>query len=259
MFWSLSMLIQKISGPGENLQTGGKIAVLGSAMVGSLAFSFTDSFWFNAVEAEVYALAMCFMSALFYVGLLWERDMLTPRGKRWMILLGFLIGLTFGVHFLGLLTIPAIGYMYYFKHVEKVTVKNFIVATIIVVGALLFVFLFLMLYLMAFFAASEIFFVNTVGLPFNSGSLIAALALIAFFYFSLRYIRKKDLVNINVGLLTVLFVIIGFSSWVMLPIRANAGVNINENDPNNARNLLAYYNREQYPDNPLLYGPQYKI
>ncbi|HLS29249.1 MAG TPA: DUF2723 domain-containing protein [Flavobacteriaceae bacterium] len=257
MFWSLTLLIRKISGPAEKMDAGTKMAVLGSAMVGSLSFSFTDSFWFNAVEAEVYALAMCFMAALFYIGLLWERDMLTPRGNRWLILIGFLIGLTFGVHFLGLLTIPAIGYMYYFKHVEKVTVKNFIVATIIVVGALLFVFLLLMPNLMAFFAASEIFFVNTVGLPFNSGSLIAALALIAFFYFALRYTRKKDLVKINVGLLTVLFVIIGFSSWVMLPIRANAGVNINENDPNNARNLLAYYNREQYPDNPLLYGPQY--
>jgi len=257
MFWSLSMLIQKISGPGENLQTGGKIAVLGSAMVGSLAFSFTDSFWFNAVEAEVYALAMCFMSALFYVGLLWERDMLTPRGKRWMILLGFLIGLTFGVHFLGLLTIPAIGYLYYFKHTKKVTVKNFILASIAVVGVLLFIFLFLMPYLMSFFAASEIFFVNTLRLPFHSGSIFAGLLLIAFFVFGLRYTRKKSYVKLNSVLLAVLFMIIGFSSWIMLPIRANAGVNINENDPNNARELLAYYNREQYPENPLLFGPQF--
>src|SRR5699024_12751654 len=79
----------------------------------------------------------------------------------------------------------------------------------------------------------------------------------AFFYLTLRYSRQRGFVKINVGLLTVLFVINVFSSWIMLPIRANAGVNINENDPNNARNLLAYYNREQYPDNPLLYGPQY--
>ncbi len=257
MFWSLSLLVRKISGPAESLNNGTKIAVLGSAAVGSLAFSFTDSFWFSAVEAEVYALAMCFMSALFYVGLLWERDMFKPRGKRWLILLGFLIGLTFGVHFLGLLTIPAIGYLYYFKHTEKVTVKNFILASFAVVGSLLFIFLLMMPFLMNFFATLEIFFVNTVGLPFNSGSLIAAIILIAFFYFALKYTRRKEWIRLNSILLTILFMIIGFSSWIMLPIRANAGVNINENDPNNARELLAYYNREQYPENPLLYGPQF--
>lgn len=257
MFWSLTILIRKVAGPAEQLTTGAKIAVLGSAAVGSLAFSFTDSFWFSAVEAEVYALAMCFMSALFYVGLLWERDMLKPRGNRWLILLGFLIGLTFGVHFLGLLTIPAIGYLYYFKHTQKVTVKNFILASIAVVGVLLLIFLFLMPYTLSFFAASEIFFVNSIGLPFNSGSIIAGLVVIALFVFSLRYTRKKDYAKLNSAILTVMFMLIGFSSWIMLPIRANAGVPINENDPNNARELLAYYNREQYPENPLFYGPQF--
>lgn len=257
MFWSLSLLLRKMSGPAETLTTGGKIAVLGSAFVGALAFSFTDSFWFNAVEAEVYASAMCFMSAMFYVGLLWERDMLKPRGNRWLILLAFLIGLTFGIHFLGLLTIPAIGYLYYFKHTNKITVKNFIVASIVVVGVLLFLFLFLMPYTMSFFASMEIFFVNSVGMPFNSGSIIAGLIIIALFYFLLRYTRKKDYVRLNTALLCLLFVFVGFSSWIMLPIRANANVNINENDPNNARELLAYYNREQYPENPLLFGPQF--
>lgn len=257
MFWSISILVRKVAGPAETLSPGGKTAVLGSALVGSLAFSFTDSFWFNAVEAEVYATAMCFMSAMFYIGLLWERDMFKPRGNRWLILLAFLVGLTFGVHFLGLLTIPAIGYLYYFKHVEKITVKNFIIASIIVVGALLFVFILLMPYTLNFFATMEIFFVNSVGLPFNSGSIIAGLIIIALFYFLLRYTRAKGYVKLNTALLCVMFMLVGFSSWIMLPIRANAHVNINENDPNNARELLAYYNREQYPDNPLLYGPQF--
>lgn len=257
MYFSLSILIRKIAGTEETLTDASKIAVIGSAMVGSLAFSFTDSFWFSAVEAEVYALAMCFMSALFYVGLLWERDMLTPRGNRWLILLGLLIGMTFGVHFLGLLTIPAIGYLYYYKHTEKITVKNFIVASFAVVGVLLFIFLLMMPFLMNFFATLEIFFVNMVGLPFNSGSLIAAIILIVVFYVALRYTRKKEMVKLNSAVLMILFMIVGFSSWIMLPIRANAGVNINENDPNNARELLAYYNREQYPENPLLYGPQF--
>ncbi len=257
LFWSLSLLIRKISGPAETLTPGGKIAVLGSAAVGALAFTFTDSFWFSAVEAEVYAMAMCFMSALFYVGLLWERDMLKPRGNRWLILLSFLIGLTFGVHFLGLLTIPAIGYLYYFKHTPKITVKNFIVASVAVVGVLLFIFLFLLPYTLTFFASSEVFFVNSIGLPFDSGTVIAGLLLGTLLYLALRYTRKKGYVNLNTITLCILFIFVGFSSWIMLAIRANAGTPINENNPENARELLAYYNREQYPENPLLYGPQF--
>ncbi len=257
MFWSLSLLIRKIAGSAETLSAGGKMAVLGSSAVGALAFSFTDSFWFSAVEAEVYAMAMCFMSAMFYVGLLWERDMLKPRGNRWLILLSFLIGLTFGVHFLGLLTIPAIGYLYYFKYTEKITVKNFIGATAVVVGVLLFIFLFLLPYTLTFFAGSEVFFINSIGLPFDSGTLIAGLIVAAIFYFVLRYTRKRGYIKLNTIALCVLFIFVGFSSWIMLAIRANAGTPINENNPENARELLAYYNREQYPENPLLYGPQF--
>ena len=257
MFWSLSLLIRKIAGSEETLNFGGKIAVLGSSAVGALAFAFTDSFWFSAVEAEVYAMAMCFMSAMFYVGLLWERDMLKPRGNRWLILLSFLTGLTFGVHFMALLTIPAIGYMYYFKHTEKITVKNFIIASIVVVGILLFIFLFLLPYTLTFFASSEVFFVNSIGLPFDSGTLIAGLIVAGAIFWALRYTRKKGYVNLNTITLSLLFIFVGFSSWIMLAVRANAGTPINENNPENARELLAYYNREQYPENPLLYGPQF--
>lgn len=257
MFWSLTLLIRKISGPADTLTSPGKIAVLASAFVGSLAFAFTDSFWFSAVEAEVYALAMCFISAMFYIGLLWERDMLKPRGNKWLIVLGLMTGLSFGVHIMALLVIPAIGYLYYFKHIKKVTVLNFMVASVVVVGILLFIFKLLMPYTMTFFAASEIFWINTVGLPFDSGTVIAGIALGAVFYFSLKYTRQKNFVGLNTAILFVLFVLVGFSSYVMLPIRAEAGTNINENDPRNARELLAYYNREQYPENPLFYGPQF--
>ena len=120
MFWSITILVRKIAGHEETLTTGSKIAVLGSGLVGSLAFAFTDSFWFSAVEAEVYAMASFLMAVLFYVGLLWERDMFKPRGNRWLILIAFIIGLSFGVHFMALLTIPAIGFLYYFKNIEKI-------------------------------------------------------------------------------------------------------------------------------------------
>jgi len=255
MFWSLTLLLRNVITKHEEISKNSAIALLGSAAVGSLAFAFTDSFWFNAVEAEVYAAAAFIMSTLFYCALRWEREMNTPRGNRWPILIAFLIGLSFGVHFLGLLTIPAIGFLYFFKNYKKITVKNFIIANVVVVAILLFISKLLLPMTMKFFSGSELFFVNSLGLPFNSGTIIAGLIFIALFYFGLRYSQKKGYTQFNTLLLCVLFIFIGFSSWLMLPIRANAGTVINENNPNNARELLAYYNREQYPETHLFYGP----
>ena len=257
MFWSIVLLVQKISGPAEEISGAKKLVILGSALVGSLAFTFTDSFWFNAVEAEVYAMATCLMSVLFYLGLLWERDMFKPRGNKWVILISFIIGLSFGVHFMGLLTIPAIGFLYYFKNFSKVTVKNFILANIVVVAVLMFIFKMLLPYTLSLFSATEVFFVNSLGLPFNSGTIFIGIVLIVAFYFGIKYTRRKQYFQLNTLLLCILFILIGFSSWVMLPVRANANTVINENNPNNARELLAYYNREQYPETHLFYGPQF--
>lgn len=255
MFWSLTILLTNIASKDQELNKNNQVAILGSAVVGSLAFAFTDSFWFNAVEAEVYAMAATIMSVLFYLGLRWERDMNTARGDRWVILIAFVVGLSFGVHFLGLLTIPAIGFLYFFKNYKKVTLKNFLVANVVVVAILLFIFKLLLPMSMRFFSASELFFVNNMGMPFNSGTIIAGLLFVGIAYYGLRYTRKKSYTQLNTLLLCVLFIFIGFSSWLMLPIRANAGTVINENNPNNARELLAYYNREQYPETHLFYGP----
>jgi len=257
MFWSLTLLLKNVIIQKEEISKIGEIAILCSSVVGALTFAFTDSFWFNAVEAEVYAMAAFIMSVLFYLALRWEQDLNKPRGDRWVILIAFIIGLSFGVHFMGLLTIPAMGFLYFFKKYKKVTVRNFILANLIVVAILLFIFKLLLPMTLKFFSASELFFVNSIGLPFNSGTIIAALIFIALFYSLLRYTRKNGFVKMNTLLLCVLFIFIGFSSWVMLPIRANAGTVINENNPNNARELLAYYNREQYPETHLFYGPLY--
>ncbi|GAA4273928.1 DUF2723 domain-containing protein [Aquimarina gracilis] len=257
MFWSITILVKKLIVKDEEFTQSKAMAVLGSGLVGSLAFTFTDSFWFNAVEAEVYAMAICILSVLFYLGLLWERDMHKPRGNKWLILISFIVGLSFGVHFMGLLSIPAIGLLYYFKNYKEITVKNFIIANVVVVAILLFIFKLLLPSTLKFFGAAEVFFVNSIGLPFNSGTIIAALIIIAAFYSLIRYTRKKDYVQLNTLLLCIVFILVGFSSWVMLPIRANAGTVINENNPNNARELLAYYNLEQYPETHLFYGPQF--
>ena len=255
MFWSLTILLTNIVSNHQEVDRNSAIAIIGSAAVGSLAFAFTDSFWFNAVEAEVYASAAFLMAVLFYTALRWEREMLEPRGNRWVILIAFIIGLSFGIHFMALLTIPAIGFLYFFKHYKTITIKNFIIANVVTVAILLLIFKLLLPWTMKFFSGSELFFVNTLGLPFNSGTIFAALLFIVLFIYGLRLTRKKGFAQLNTMLLCVLFIFIGFSSWLMLPIRANAGTVINENNPNNARELLAYYNREQYPETHLFYGP----
>ena len=257
MFWSIVLLIKQVIKKDIKSLNGQNAAVLGAAFVGSLSFAFTDSFWFNAVETEVYAMATLIMAILFYLGLRWGNDMFSPRGNKWLILISFVVGLSFGVHFMGLLTIPAISLIYFFKNYRTVTIKNFILANLAGIAILLFVFKLLAPNILRYFSVLEIFFINSVGLPFNSGSIIAFFLLVGFIIFGIRYTRKKNYVNFNTALLCVTFIIIGFSCWIMLPIRANANVTVNENNPSSARELLAYYNLEQYPKTHLFYGPQF--
>ena len=257
MFWSIVLLLKKLTSSGSESNPNTQVGILGAAFVGSLAFAFTDSFWFNAVETEVYAMATLIMAVMFYLGLRWQNEMHTPKGNRWLILISFVVGLSFGVHFMGLLTIPAIGLLYYFKNYKTITLKNFIIANVTVVAILLFVFKLLAPNILRYFSALEIFFVNSVGLPFNSGSIIAFILLVLAIYLGLKYTKSKGLVKLNTGLLCVTFIVIGFTTWLMLPIRANANVPVNENNPSSARELLAYYNLEQYPKTRLFYGPQF--
>ena len=257
LFWSSTILLRKLISQFSEINTNNSIVILGCSFVGALAFTFSDSFWYNAVEAEVYAMATLFIALLFWLGLRWEQEMMTPRGNRWLLLISLVIGLSFGVHFMALLTIPSIGFLYYFKHYKKVTIKNFIIANVVVVSILLFIFKLLLPLTMAFFGKTEVFMVNTFGLPFDSGTIFVVLLFIAFFYFGLKFTKQKGHVHLNTIILCILFILIGFSTWMMLPIRANANPPINENKPSDAAEVLAYYNREQYGVNPLFYGPQY--
>ncbi|MDV6170311.1 DUF2723 domain-containing protein [Flavobacterium sp. DG1-102-2] len=257
MFWSLTILLKNLISKVSEFNDSNAIVILGASAVGSLAYTFTDSFWFNAVEAEVYAMASLFIALLLWLGLRWEQEMHTPRGNKWLLIISLVVGLSFGVHFMALLTIPSIGFIYYFKNYKNITAKSFIIANVVIVAILLFIFKLLLPYTMAIFGKTEIFMVNTFGLPFNSGTIIVLLAIIALFYFGLQYTKKKNLPFFNTIILCVLFILIGFSTWVMLPVRANANVVINENNPSDAAEVLAYYNREQYGEQKLFYGPMY--
>ena len=255
LFWTLTLLLKKLPAFKILETTNQRITFFGSATVGALAFCFSDSFWFNAVEAEVYAMATFILSLIFWLALRWEQDMHEPRGDRWLLLISFIIGLSFGVHFMGLLTIPALGMIYFFNNTKSINFKNFLIANIISVAILLFIFKLLLPTTLAFFGKSEVFFVNNIGLPFNSGTIIAGICFLLFFFYFLRFTEKKKWVNLNTITLCILFVLVGFSSWLMIPIRANANTVINENSPTDARALLAYYNLEQYPETHLFYGP----
>ena len=257
LFWTITALAKKITAKTKELSDATGIAILGSGLVGALAYTFSDSFWFSAVEAEVYAMSSFLMALLFWLGLRWESEMDEPRGHKWLLLICFVVGLSFGVHILSLLVIPSIVFIYFYKKYENITSKKFIIANIVAVLVLAFVFKFLFPYTLSFFSASELFFVNSIGMPFNSGSIIAGLILITAFYLAIRYTRKKKLYGTNLVVLGLLFIMIGFSSWIMLPIRANANTTINENNPSSARELLAYYNREQYGDANIFYDSYY--
>ncbi|MBC9796885.1 protein O-mannosyl-transferase family [Sinomicrobium weinanense] len=258
MFWTITNLVKKMVIGEKEISRPSAIAILGSGAVGALAFTFSDSFWFSAVEAEVYAMGSLLMALLLWLGIKWVDELDSPRGNRWLVLIALIIGMAPGLHFMGFLAIPSIGLLYYFKRYKTTTVKNFLVANAIVVGILLLTYKFSLTFVLELFGWSEIFFVNTIGLPFNSGTIIMGLIFILIFYFALRYTRQKQLYKANIIVLCFVFMFIGFSSWLMLPLRANAHTPINENDPADARALLAYYNREQYPgvDSPV-YGAMY--
>lgn len=256
MFWTITNLTKKLINPDKKFTNSKAIAVLGSGVVGALTFTYSDSFWFNAVETEVYSMASFIMALLLWMGLKWTDDLENPRGSKWIILISFVVGLTFGIQFMGFLAIPSIGLLYYFKKYKKTTVKNFLIANVVVIAILMLVYKFSLTYVLKVFGWGEVFFVNNLGLPFNSGSIIIGILFVAAFYFGLNYTRKNNFITANTIVLCLLFLFLGFSSWLMLPIRANANVVINENNPSDARSLLAYYNREQYPgvDSPFFGG-----
>ncbi len=259
LFWTITHITKKTlqSTCKKPLTKAQTIVVFGSGLIGSLAFTFSDSFWFSAVEGEVYAMASLFIALLFWLILKWENDD-TPRADRWLILISFIIGLGVGVHLMILLTIPAMGLIYYFKKFkEKITISHFLIANFVIALIFGIIFKIIFPYTMKFFGMMEIFAVNTLNLPFNSGTFIAVMILLGLIIAGLYFSQKKGKYYLNTAILSVTFMWIGFSCWLIIPIRANANPPINLNDPSDAIGMLGYFNRDQYGDWPTLYGPVY--
>jgi len=259
LFWSISLIAKKIVlnlFKTDELNNSQLIAVLGSATVGALAYTFSDSFWFSAVEAEVYALSSLFTAIVFWAILKWEENADEKHADRWIILIAYLMGLSIGVHLLNLLAIPAIALVYYFKK-YKPTIIGSIVTLLISFVVLVFVMYGVIQGLIGISSSFELLFVNSFGMPFNSGFIFFIILLIAGIIALLYFTKKKAKPLFHTALLSLLVLIIGYSSFAMIVIRSNANPPIDENDPENTFALKSYLNREQYGDRPLLYGQYY--
>lgn len=265
MFWSITMFGKKIIQRKErNWSFGDQIAVLGAGVVGSLAYTFSDSFWFSAVEGEVYAMSSLFTAAIFWMILKWDAEVTAIKhgeitdGRspmRWMILIWFMFGLAIGVHLLGLLAVPAIAFVIYFNLWEKTSLKGIILTGLISIVVLGFVQEGIIPGSVAVASWFEVTFVNSFGLPFFAGTIFFFAALIFGFVWAFRYAKRKVKPLMNNILWCLAFLLIGYGSFAVIVIRSNANTPLDENDPENLVTLHAYLKREQYGSWPILNGP----
>ncbi|MCX4334950.1 MAG: DUF2723 domain-containing protein [Bacteroidales bacterium] len=232
------------------------IAIYGSGIVGSLAYCFSDTFWFSAVEGEVYAMSSLFTAVVFWAMTKWYEQADEPYANRWIVLISFLMGLSIGVHLLNLLTIPALVYLFYYRKRDGghysfwENVKIFAVSCVILCVVLFGI----IPYLPKSAAYVDLFFVNVLGLPFNSGAIFFVLALLAGCFWGLFETMKRKKVLANSMLLCLTVIVIGFSIFSVVVIRSAAKTPTNEYQPDNPFTLVRYLGREQYGSNPLVYG-----
>jgi hypothetical protein len=304
LFWTITHLARKVVIKSEEDYThANTIGILGAGMVGALAYTFSDTFWFSAVEGEVYGFSSFFTAIVFWIILKWERVADRPGSDRWLIFMAYMMGLSIGVHILNLLAIPAIVLVYYFKK-HTPTVKGILLALLAgaaILGAVLYGLIPGFVQVACWF---ELLFVNTLGFSFNTGlyiyifftiailvwaiyesnvsksylrmaiSFVLAIASVGIPFFGSHVIvgilliaalgaffyLKKQLVNprwINTILLMVTVLLIGYSSYSVVVIRSSAKPTMDQNSPDNVFALKYYFNREQYGDRPLVYGPVY--
>ncbi|WP_426058660.1 glycosyltransferase family 117 protein [Hymenobacter sp. B1770] len=231
------------------------LLIMSAGVVGALAFAFSDSFWFNAVEGEVYAMSALCTAAVVWIMLKWEARAHEPDSDKWLILIAYVIGLSIGVHLLNLLTLPALGFIYYYRRTANPTTKGAIivmVVSMIIVGSIM---VGIIPGLPTLAGSFEVFFVNALGLPFNSGLIIFLLLFIGLIYFGFRLSFKRRSKLLNTAMLSFVFIMIGYSSYLIVPIRSSFKPTINENDPEDVLSFVSYLKREQYGSRPLLYGP----
>jgi tetratricopeptide (TPR) repeat protein len=258
LFWTITMIAKKlVLQEGEEMTTSRIHLIMGAGLIGSLAYTFTDSFWFSAVEGEVYAMSSFFTAVVFWAIFKWEEHADEHHSNRWLLLIAFLVGLSIGVHLLNLLAIPAITFVWYFKKYKNPDLKGILLALFAGIGILAVVMYIIIPWIVKLAGLFELFFVNALGMPFNSGTIIYIVLLIGLIVGGLIYTKRKGKTILNTIILAFTFIVIGYTSFLMLVIRSNANTPLDENNPENAMYLLSYLNREQYGDWPLFSGPYY--
>ena len=256
LFWTITAFGRKIYSAKGLIEKDKIYAILGAGLVGSLAYTFSDSFWFSAVEGEVYALSSFFTAVTFWCIMKWEEVADSPHSSKWLVLIAYLIGLSIGVHLLSLLTIPAMGMIYYFKNNKYSHIgalKAFLVSTVILVviqGVLIPKTASLM-------GSFDMIFVNDFGLPFNSGVLFFFLLVVGLIVFGLFFTKQNGYSNLNTAILGILVLLIGYSSYATVILRSSAKTPINIGAPDDPLKLASYLQRDQYGDWPIVSGQNY--
>jgi len=256
LFWTITRLGRKLIGKSmEEMTTNDTIQVLAAGGVGALAYTFSDSFWFSAVEAEVYGLSSFFTAIVVWAAFRWEEIEDEAAANRWIIFIAYLTGLSIGVHLLNLVALPALALIYYFKKKQKTSFWGGVIAFGVgmVILGIINAGIIPGLPSMAF--ALERLFVNTFGLPFASGTIFFTVAFLGALAYGIYWSARKGKVALNVSLLALAFLLIGYASYVQVLVRSNYNPPINENNPSDALNFLSYLKREQYGSRSLIYGP----
>ena len=258
LYLTIVFLAKRLFKPSEDgtWKASSAIAIFGSGAVGALAYCFSDTFWFSAVEGEVYAMSSLFTALVFWAMTKWYEQAGSPYANRWIVLISFLMGLSIGIHLLNLLAIPALVFLYYYKKREdghysfweyvKIFAISCIILAIVLFG--------IIPYLPKAAAYTDLFFVNMLGLPFNSGAAFFMIVLLALCFWGLFETMKRGKALANTVLLCFTTIVIGFSLFSIVIIRSNAKTPTNEYQPDNAFTLIRYLSREQYGSTPLIYG-----
>ena len=261
LYLTIIFFAKRMAGRPEDgeYSAGQAIAILGSAAVGALAYCFSDTFWFSAVEGEVYAMSSLFTALVVWAMTKWYEQADQPYANRWIILISFLMGLSIGVHLLNLLAIPVLVFLFYYRkreegHYTFAEYLKIMLIAVAILGALVFI---IIPYLPKVAAYVDLFFVNSLGLPYNSGAAFFMLALIGILFYGAFWTYRKGKEVLNAIILSLTTIVIGFSVFAVVIIRSNVMPPTNEYQPDNAFTLVRYLSREQYGSTPLLYGQYY--
>ena len=258
MHWTIVMIGRKVvrKSFADLTQSEGIILLL-SGIVGSLVYAFSDSFWFSAVEAEVYAMSSFFTAIVVWAAFRWELVENEAEANRWILFIAYLVGLSIGVHLLNLVTLPALALLWYFKKEAKPTYKGGFIAVLVGLFILGVINSAIIPGLPSIAFWFELQFVNTLGMSYGMGAIFFLLVLLAAIVFGIRYSYKAGKEVLNVALFSLVFLLIGYSTYTVALVRSGYNPPINENDPSNILNFLKYLKREQYGSRSLLYGPVY--